>query len=260
MAVDERGKLKCPEWGSSNIVKSGFNRYGEQRYQCNNKAHGRFRFIVGHSNSKTNKPYSLDAHVCAILMEAKNMAETSTKQVDAGKGEIVAFAWTLKKKGLKENTIKLRVWNLEWLLRKGANLADPSSVETVLCNENMTASMKYSAVAAYKSYCKVNHILWEEPLKVDYQPREPFIPTTSEVNALIHGGGKVTSTLLEVAAKTGARVGEICRLKWRDVDFEKRTISVNDPEKGSNTRTIPVPEKTISMLNSLSKRYEILFY
>jgi integrase/predicted RNA-binding Zn-ribbon protein involved in translation (DUF1610 family) len=253
--------LTCPECGSSEIVKAGYNRYGEQIYQCNNKAHGRHRFTVRHSISKTNNAYVLDAHVCAILEEAKNMAETSTRQVDAGKGEVLEFAWKLKKKGLKENTIKLRVRNLEWLHSKGANLADPSSVETVLCSENLTASMKYSAVAAYKSYCKVNHILWEDPPKVDYQPREPFIPTASEVNALIHGGGRVTSTLLQVAATTGARVGEICRLRWRDVDFEKHTISINDPEKGSNTRTIVVPEKTISMLNSLKKRYgEYIFH
>ena len=90
--------MKCPECGSSNVVKAGYNSYGEQIYQCNNKAHGRHRFTVRHNISKTNNPIVLDAHVCAILEEAKNMAETSTKQVDAGKGEIVSFAWTLKKK------------------------------------------------------------------------------------------------------------------------------------------------------------------
>lgn len=211
--------------------------------------------MTGSSKTPKKIQITLDAHVCAILQEAKNMTETSTKQVDVGKGEILDFAWTLKKKGLKENTIKLRVRNLEWLRSKGANLADPSSVETVLCTETLTPSMKYSAVAAYKSYCKVNHILWEDPPKVDYQPREPFIPTASEVNALIHAAGKRTATLLQVAATTGARTGEICCLKWRDVDFENHTISINDPEKGSNTRTITVPEKTISMLNSLGKKH-----
>ena len=119
--------VKCPECGSSQIIKAGHNRYGEQIFQCNNPSHGRYRFTERHSISKTSTGIGLAAHVCAILQEAKNMTETSTKQVDVGKGEIIDFAWTLKKKGLKENTIKLRVRNLEWLHSKGANLDDPSS-------------------------------------------------------------------------------------------------------------------------------------
>jgi integrase len=111
------------------------------------------------------------------------------------------------------------------------------------------------AVAAYKSYCKVMKILWEDPVKVDYQPREPFIPTTEEVHALIFVAGKRTATFLQVAVTTGAREGEICRLKWKEINSKDLTISINDPEKRSNTRTIPVPEKTVAMISALSRKY-----
>jgi integrase len=246
----------CDLCGSSQVVKAGSNSYGEQVYQCNNHVHGRHRFIVRQNILKTETAISLDAHVCAIL-KAKNMTEASTiSRVDAGKADnLIEYAWTLKKKNKKENTIKLRVYYLEWLRKKGANLAKPTSVETILATEPMKTAQKFLAVAAYKSYCKVMKILWEDPPEVDYQPREPFIPTPEEVNAFIFAGGKRTATFIQVAVTTGAREGEICRLKWIDVNSKDLTISINDPEKGSNTRTIPVPEKTIAMISALSRKY-----
>jgi integrase len=119
----------------------------------------------------------------------------------------------------------------------------------------MSNSMRYSAICSYKAYCKVFKILWDDPPKCTYQPREPFCPTSEEINALIFGAGKRTATFLRLLATTGMRTGEATRLKWRDIDSEARTISVNSPEKGSNTRTVPVPEKTIAMISALSHKY-----
>lgn len=119
----------------------------------------------------------------------------------------------------------------------------------------MKAAQKFLAVAAYKSYCKTMKILWEDPPKINYQPREPFIPTTEEINALILASGRRTATLLQVAATTGAREGEICRLIWTDINSKDLTIGVSNPEKGSSPRTIPVPEETIAMISALPRKY-----
>lgn len=54
---------------------------------------------------------------------------------------------------------------------------------------------------------------------------------------------------------SGARVGEACRLKWTDVNSENCTLSINNPEKGSRSRTIKVPEKTLAMLKAMPKKY-----
>jgi len=32
------------------------------------------------------------------------------------------------------------------------------------------------------------------------------------------------------------RCGEVIRLRWKDVDLERRIITLNEPEKGSNPR------------------------
>lgn len=44
-------------------------------------------------------------------------------------------------------------------------------------------------------------------------------------------------------------------MKVTDLNSEQSTISINDAEKGSRNRTIKVPGKTISMVNSLPKKY-----
>jgi len=72
---------------------------------------------------------------------------------------------------------------------------------------------------------------------------------------LINAANKRLATFLQVALTTGARSGEIAKLKWTDLNSEGNTISINEAEKGSRNRTIKVPEKTISMVNSLPKKY-----
>jgi integrase len=178
----------------------------------------------------------------------------STIQIGAG-DPLLDYIRVQRRKQKKPNTIRLRVYYLEKLLKAGADLKNPISVETALADIDLTTSQKFNAVAAYKSYCKVHRILWADPPKIDYQPKETFIPSPKEVDALIAAAGRYFSRFLQVAATTGARGGEICRLQWTDVDFEKRTISINSPEKRSNTRTIPVPEKTTAMLTDMPKRY-----
>jgi hypothetical protein len=107
--------VSCDLCGSSQVVKAGSNSMGEQVYQCTNHAHGRHRFALKQNILKTETDVSLDARVCAILEKAKNMTEASTiSKVDAGKtSNLIEYAWALKKKNKKENTIQLRVYYLE---------------------------------------------------------------------------------------------------------------------------------------------------
>jgi integrase len=149
----------------------------------------------------------------------------------------------------------MRVYYLEKLKANGADLSNPVSVENALAEMNLTTSQKYNAVAAYKSYCKVFKIQWDDPPKINYQPKKTFVPTKEEMETLIHSARGRTAAFLQVAYTTGARVGEICQIRYADVNVEALTIDINHPEKGSKPRTISVPEKTIAMINSLSRKY-----
>jgi integrase len=182
--------------------------------------------------------------------------ETRTQQ-DI-KGKLLQFAWQMQKRQLSEQTIKQRIYRLNVLVRKGVDLSNPDSVETLLATEKWTPANKRFFVMAYQAYTKAMKIEWT-PLKIKCQSKQPFIPLESEIDALICGCGKRTATLLSVLKDTGARIGEVAKLKWTDVNVENGTTSINNPEKGSSSRTLKVTSKTIAMIQALPKRNIYVF-
>jgi integrase len=193
--------------------------------------------------------------VCA-QKDAKNLdTTTETKTVAGEKGKLVEYGWKLKRRGLKEKTIEVRMFLLNQLLKMGASLGSPDSVETILATERFTVAKKHRLVGAYKSYCRAFRIQWD-PVRTHYAPKQPFVPLEAELDALISAAGKTTATFLQVAKETGARSGEIAHLRWIDIDIEKNTIAINNPEKGSNSRTLKVSPKAIAMLKALDRKYE----
>ena len=55
------------------------------------------------------------------------------------------------------------------------------------------------------------------------------------------------------------RKGEAFRLLWKDIDFERRTITLNDPEKGSRSRIFKVSNKLIARINILPRKNKRVF-
>ena len=88
-------------------------------------------------------------------------------------------------------------------------------------------------------------------------------PTASNVGILL-------------SAATGIRIGELCALKWKDIDLEKRTLTVRNtvqrikniggntktkliitsPKSSSSAREIPLPDFIIPLLNDLKANNE----
>jgi integrase len=205
--------------------------------------------------------------ICAILQEAKNLTtveETKTLAGEIGKtqqdvkGKLVEFAWKMQKRQLSEETIKHRIYRLNVLVKKGADLTNPESVETVLATEKWTPSNKRFFVMAYHAFAKAMKIEWE-PIKIKCQSKQPFIPLESEIDALISGCGKRTATLLQLLKDTGARIGEAAKLQWVDVDTENNVVRINNPEKGSASRTIKLSDKTVAMIKALPKKSSYIF-
>jgi integrase len=143
-------------------------------------------------------------------------------------------------------------------MKKGANLYDPDSVETILATSSWTQANKRFFITAYQSFCKTMNISWI-PIKVKCEPKQPFIPLESEIDQLIAGCGKKSATFLQALKETGARSGEIAKLKWIDINEKNNTIAINDPEKSSNSRTLKVSSKLIAMLNALPKTVDYVF-
>jgi integrase len=209
-------------------------------------------------------PNSREHRVCASETKAaKNLVEVesriekraagATKLDEATvKGKIVELAWWMKKNGYAETTIRLNTTVLRVLSERGADIFNPESVKEIIAKQKWSEARRHSAIAAYTLFLKMLGQTWNPPI-CKVTRKLPFIPTEQEIDALIAGCGNKTATFLQLLKETAMRAGEANSLLWTNVDFERRTITLNKPEKGGNARIFNVSNKMIGMLNALPK-------
>lgn len=58
--------------------------------------------------------------------------------------------------------------------------------------------------------------------------------------------------IVGIALETAMRRGEIVGLRWKDFNFEKRTVLLSDTKNG-NDRTVPLSKRAMAILNSLPR-------
>ncbi|MEM3752902.1 MAG: site-specific integrase [Candidatus Bathyarchaeia archaeon] len=167
------------------------------------------------------------------------------------KGKIIEFLWELKKNGVKGTTLK----GYGSILRKLARYTDltPEGVKEYLAKSNeWSDSTKSLAVVVYSSFLKFTGLSWHPP---KYKPAEkmPYVPTEADIDQLIAGSGRILSTFLQFLKETGARSGEAARLRWSDIDLERKTVRIT-PEKGSRPRILLISRKLVDMLNNLPRK------
>ena len=98
-------------------------------------------------------------------------------------------------------------------------------------------------------------------------------PTVEELQRILAAAGQSTAafgqlqTIIRIAAHTGLRRGEICALRWSDVDFERMTVTVARaatqplrevyfklPKSKAGLRTIAILEPAALVLREQRKR------
>ena len=99
---------------------------------------------------------------------------------------------------------------------------------------------------------------WKKP-KFRVNRKLPFIPTEGEIDQLIACMGKKTSVFLQTLKETAMRSGECSRLKWENVDLQRKTIIINETEKHGNPRIFSISDKLVNMLATLSKKNKYVF-
>jgi len=90
-----------------------------------------------------------------------------------------------------------------------------------------------------------------------FTPREPALPATGELAEFLSAVEKLNPELFEVAsivANTGIRSEELCALRWCDVDFASRCISVASM-KAPSSRRIPIGGKVSEILAARRQRH-----
>lgn len=258
----EKASRKCPSCYSNRIWKDGIRRITNssvQRYICRDCG---YRFSET-SILLTNLNHNGKSQVCAILTEAKNLTEVEPLRNGlAGatpcSNAVNEFADQLKRDGYSTLTIKACFNYLDLMERKGVNILNPEQVKAFIAEQKWQNHSKATFVTYYGIFLKTMHIQWNPP-RYRYERKVPFIPLENEIDDLIAGCGRKMSVFLRLLKETGVRVGEALRLRWRDFDFQKSIVAVNNPEKSSLARALPISPTLKAMLNSLPRNNNRVF-
>jgi len=263
--------MDCPECGSRRLYRDGLRYLADgtsvQRWLCRDCGYRftdpeqkRHRTNFYNVTSETQKccfcDTESDAHQKAILMEAEKAVEkreagTTEQTQTTVQGKIVEYLWHLQKNGYSTETIKFYDRVLRMISQK-ANILDGEAVKEALAKMPISETTKCNYAYALQSFYKHIGVEWNPP---KYKPQKtlPFIPTEQELDLLIAHTSRNVSAVLQLLKETGARIGEILRLKWTDIDSEHKTVRIT-PEKGSLPRILPISDLAISMIKRLKPR------
>jgi integrase len=260
----------CPECGSNKSWKDGIRttKYGiVQRYVCRECS---YRFSdTNLSQSAMPEPLQ---HFCRLPLNmpssslskcqigvsqpkaAKNLVRAETKQEalreSDTKGQIVNFAWHLKKLGRTDETIRTYTKYVE-ILSKYGDINNPENIKGVIATHFKNKTTKRLVCCSYDAFTEFNGLLWEKPhYKAEH--KQVFIPTEQELSIIINNGRKDIFAFSLFLYETGARFNEAERLEWADINHERKQITIKSSKNGK-ARTIPVSKKLIELLQSLPK-------
>ncbi len=139
---------------------------------------------------------------------------------------------------------------------------------------DMVMIMKSAAKWAERTYGYINRISSVGPPKVIHQ--EPDLLSAADqkkLQAELLSQNDLTSCGIYLAVFTGLRIGELCGLRWEDIDFEKKLLTVKrtvhrisspackgktavkiTPPKSENSiRQIPLPDFLLTFIQKFAR-------
>jgi integrase len=170
--------------------------------------------------------------------------------------QLINYTFQLKKDGRAETTIQTTGTRLT-RIAKICNLDDPEDVKATLASLPWKNNTKNQVANLYTGFLKYLGKTWKQP-QYQVEEKQPFIPTEQELDTLISAGSPKTAIFLQILKETGARSGEAQRLKWIDIDIQRKTINIT-ASKGSNGRILPITNELINMLNNIPRPNQNLF-
>lgn len=270
----------CPQCGSQKARRNGHREsvFGDdiQRWSCNNcelrfsdpndlqkswSTHEKEKRASGTNDIKISNNKVYTRQIC--VKETKNLAaEQQTTQVlrrDDLKSAIINFLWQCKKDNYSPDTIRAYDFSLRQLVKIGVDLYNPESfIETMAQQTKFSQTRKYSLRKAYRSFLTSNKIEAKLPTFRITRPL-PYLPCEEFIDQLIACCGIQMAVFLMTLKQTGARPGEVWRLRWTDIDIAGKKIHISQPEKGCNSRIRPIDAKLLTMLLGLPRIQERIF-
>ena len=145
-------------------------------------------------------------------------------------------------------------------LRKGVNKRGKPFAAATIKHQLVIIRRLYNLARKWNLYDGKNPIDSVSMPKVDNQQTE-FL-TDEELTRLLdtldNWPFRDTVAFIKFALFTGLRRGELFKLQWDDVDFERGIITLRDPKSGK-TENIPVSMKALDVLKSLDVTSSFVF-
>lgn len=145
-------------------------------------------------------------------------------------------------------------------LRKGVNKRGKPFAAATIKHQLVIIRRLYNLARKWNLYDGKNPIESVSMPKVDNQKTE-FL-TNEELTRLLDTletwPFKDTAAFIKFALFTGLRRGELFKLQWDDVDFERGIITLRDPKSGK-TENIPVSMKALDVLKALEVTSPFIF-
>jgi integrase len=164
----------------------------------------------------------------------------------------------MRESNYSPDTIERYTKILNTLTKRGAILTNASNVKETIDRQQWDNGTKQHARNAVLLFYKFAHIAETLP-SYKYTEKMIFIPTENEIDQLISGSKHTLATFLQTLKETASRYGEALALKWLDFNTEANTLSINQPEKGSNARSIKISNKLATMLSTIPHNTNKIF-
>ena len=126
-------------------------------------------------------------------------------------------------------------------------------------NQRLIVAQSFFGWAVEQSACKSNPT--EKAIRPGKPQRIPKAVTDDELAALLAAIPETrawTRPLFRFAAFTGLRMGELARLRWTDVDANRRLLTLHR-QKNGKAQTQPIPRAAAALLESVERVSEYVF-
>jgi len=160
------------------------------------------------------------------------------------------------KQYMREITAKSYLKRVKFLSKLG-NIDNADQIKTLICTHSVSEARKELLADAYDYYCQFKGLSWIKP-KFSRDDVPIFLPTENELNQLIANTRLKMSVFLQFLKETGTDSGEAWKLRWIDIDVQRKTVAVS-PTKNHNARILPISDNLLSRLLRLQHKNERVF-